>query len=133
MKIPSPDFLRSRWFLLIGVILVGYTFFVLGKMVWMNYQRDQEIRNLEKEVQSIERENQKLSDLIAFFQTETFKEKEAREKLGVVKPGEKVLVFPENKETEKNILEEKPQDKTEEDEGKITNYQKWWNFFFKSG
>jgi len=132
MRIPSPDFLRSRWFLLVGLILVGYTFFVLGKMVWMNYQRDQEIRNLEKEVQSIEKDNQKLSDLIAFFQTETFKEKEAREKLGVVKPGEKVLVFPENKEGEGNILENKsPSDNGEETE-KIPNYQKWWDLFFKS-
>jgi len=130
MKIPSPDFLRSRWFLLVGILLVGYAFFVLGKMVWMNYQRDQEIKNLAKDIQAIEQENQKLSDFIAFFQTDTFKEKEAREKLGVVKPGEKVLVFPDNKEGESNILEEKTsKDETQEIE-KMPNYKKWWNFFF---
>ncbi|MCM8782694.1 MAG: hypothetical protein NC828_06590, partial [Candidatus Omnitrophica bacterium] len=61
MRIPSPDFLRSKWFLLVGLLIVGYTFFVLGKMVWQNYQVNQQIRSLEKEVTEIEKENQKLS------------------------------------------------------------------------
>lgn len=130
MKIPSPDFLRSKWFLVIGIILVCYAFFVLGKMVWQNYQVNQQIRNLENEVLVIEKENQKLSDLIAFFQTETFKEKEAREKLGMVKPGEKVLVFPDSEKTE-TITNTNSSIKSSEDTQSIPNYKKWWNFFFK--
>lgn len=136
MKIPSPDFLRSRWFLVLGLILISYSFFVLGKMIYQNYQVNQQIKNLEKEVYSMEKENQKLSDLIAFFQTETFKEKEAREKLSMVKPGEKVLVFPGNENTENSIVEEKGtstlSSSDEDDSQNMPTYQKWWNFFFAS-
>ncbi len=129
MKIPSPDFLRSRWFLILGLLLVGYSFFVLGKMVWQNYKVNQQIKSLESEIANIENENQKLSDLIAYFQTETFKEKEAREKLGLVKPGEKVLVFPQNEKNEEQFA---INNKSTEETEKIPNYQKWWNFFFEA-
>lgn len=130
MRISTPDFFRSKWFFLLSIIVLSYTFFVLGKMVYQNYEVNQQIENLEKEVAEVENENQKLSDLIAFFQTETFKEKEAREKLGVVKPGEKVLVFPEEENNEVSILETATGKDNEEDE-EIPNYKKWWNFFFK--
>ncbi|PIR67954.1 hypothetical protein COU50_00630 [bacterium CG10_big_fil_rev_8_21_14_0_10_33_18] len=132
MKIPSPDFLRSRWFLVLGLIVVGYVFFMLGKMIWQNYQVNQHINNLQKEVLEVERENQKLSDLIAFFQTETFKEKEAKEKLGMVKPGEKVLVFPDAENNEKSITDQIDDTKTKKESEQLPNYVKWWNFFFKS-
>ena len=129
MRIPSPNFLRSRWFLVVGLLLVSYTFFVLGKMTWQNYQVNQQINNLEKEISGIEKENQKLSDLIAFFQTETFKEKEAREKLGMVKPGEKVLVFPGDKNSENSITETKEVSEEKNRQEEMPTYKKWWNFF----
>jgi len=133
MKIPSPDFLKSKWFLILGLLLVGYMFFVLGKMVWQNYKVNQQIKNLESEVSDIEKQNQKLSDLIAYFQTDTFKEKEAREKLGLVKPGEKVLVFPSTGNNDKGISEgiNGGQEQKVEVE-KTPNYQKWWDYFFAS-
>ena len=131
MKITTPDFLKSRWFLLVSLIMVGWAFFVLGKMVWQNYQVNQQIRNLENEISEIETSNEKLSDLISYFQTETYKEQEAREKLGLVMPGEKVLVFPEdeNKEDEGDIVSTIT--KEEDKEENLPNYKKWWNFFFK--
>lgn len=129
MKITSGEFLKSKWFLVLGLVLVTYTFIVLGKMVWQNYQINQQIKNLEKEVAAIEADNQKLSDLVSFFQTEDFKEKEAREKLGMVKPGEKVLVFPGIDSNEVSILEDDTGQKKEE-EKKLSNIQKWWKFFF---
>lgn len=131
MEIPTPEFLRSRWFLFLSLLLVGYTFFILGKMVYQNYKINQQIKSLEKEVLKIEKENQHLSDLISFFQTETFKEREVREKLGLVKPGEKVLVFPESEGGEESFLEEKTFEEKQGEQEKIPNWQKWWNFFFK--
>jgi cell division protein FtsB len=131
MKITTPDFLKSRWFLVISLTMVGWAFFVLGKMVWQNYQVNQQIRNLENEISEIETSNEKLSDLISYFQTETYKEQEAREKLGLVMPGEKVLVFPEDedKDEEGDIVSTITK---EEDRGvNLPNYKKWWNFFFK--
>lgn len=111
--------------------MVSYTFFVLGKMVWQNYQVNQQISNLERDISGIEKENQKLSDLIAFFQTETFKEKEAREKLGMVKPGEKVLVFPGDENSENTITDTKGVSEEKNKQEEMPTYKKWWNFFFE--
>jgi hypothetical protein len=64
-------------------------------------------------------ENQNL-----YYQTESFKEKEARKKLGMIKPGETVVALDRNEEeptaTTKKVLNEieKP------------NYIMWWNYFF---
>jgi cell division protein FtsB len=128
MKINTEEILRSRWFLFLSIVIILYFFWALGKMAWQNYQVNQQIKNLESEVAQIENDNQKLSDLIAYFQTETFKEQEAREKLGLVMPGEKVLVFPGNdKNTENGIVETVTKQNNEVSE---PNYKKWWSFFF---
>ena len=99
-------------------------------MIYQNYQVNQQIKKLEDEIAQIEQENQKLSDLISYFHTETYKQQEAREKLGLVLPGEKVLVFPDNgQKGSPGIIESvtKPQEESTES---TTNYIKWWNFLF---
>jgi len=128
MKLNNLEFLRSRWFFFLSLFLIAYIFIALGRMVYQNWRINQQILNLEKEVTEIEAENQKLSDLIAYFQTQTFKEQEAREKLGLVMEGEKVLVIPEPKGSSDNIVSEMTKEKQKEDN--LPNYQKWWNFFF---
>lgn len=128
MKISTPDFLRSRWFLLISLVLVAYSFYILGKMVWQNYEVNKQIRDLETEVEEIESDNQKLADLIAYFQTDTYKKQEAREKLGFVMPGEEVLVFPEQESDSGDIIERAITEEKKEEN--LPNYQKWWNFLF---
>lgn len=128
MKINTEEILKSKWFLMLSIVVIAYFFWALGKMAWQNYQVNQQIKKLEDEVVQIENDNQKLSDLISYFQTETFKEQEAREKLGLVLPGEKVLVFPGNdKNTNNDIIETITKDDEEDNQ---PNYKKWWSFFF---
>lgn len=129
MKINTEEILRSRWFLALSIVVILYFFWALGKMAWQNYQVNQQIKGLENEVAQIEGDNQKLSDLIAYFQTETFKEQEAREKLGLVMPGEKVLVFPGNDKNADTSIVETVTKKDEEVKNE-PNYKKWWSFFF---
>jgi len=130
MKINTEKILKSRWFLILSIVIIAYFFWSLGKMAWQNYQVNQQISKLEDEVVQIEDDNQKLSDLIAYFQTETFKEQEAREKLGLVLPGEKVLVFPGNDKNTNNDIVGTTTDNS--DDKSEPNHKKWWSFFFSN-
>jgi len=67
-----------------------------------------QIEMLEKEIQNFEKKNQELKAGISQSQTEDYLEKEAREKLGLKKPGEEVVAI------KKIQSEEKPTEQKEE-------------------
>ena len=97
------------------------------KESYRKYQLQKEINQLKSEIERLEGENQKLSDLIKYFQDVSFLEKEAREKLNLKKPGEEVVIIPKGFfETKEKSLPEK-QEKKEE-----PNWQKWWRYFYNN-
>jgi cell division protein FtsB len=97
---------------------------VTGKIIWNNLQFNKEIKKIQAQINKLEEENTLLSEQILYLQTDSFKEKLARERLGLVKPGEKVLVIPPEK---KPIELPKPIEAPKEPE----NWQKWFDYFFK--
>lgn len=105
-----------------GVLFVFYMFFIAGRMVYKNYQTEQQIASLEKEIVEIEEENQDLRASIIYYQSDNFKEREARLKLGLQKPGETVIVIPS---------QEPPIEEKEENQKKESNFLKWKKFLFK--
>jgi len=111
-------------FILFLVIL--YLFYIVGRSVWLNYQSNLDIEKEENNVESMAEENDYMQYLIAYFKTDSFKEKEARSKLGYKAPGENVIALPVDQE------EEKQPDSPEEDaDVREANYILWWEFFFK--
>jgi cell division protein FtsB len=119
----------SKFLTIIGFLIVIYAIFGLSRTIWQSYKIKKQIKSLQVEIEVLEAENAKLSNLISYLKTDTYKEKEARKHLGYQKPGEKVVIIPE--------IEEKVQGKKEPNEDSKdasketrTNYQKWWDFFF---
>jgi cell division protein FtsB len=122
----------SKFFIsMLGKLLlmaaIGFILFNLGKSVWKNYQNVQTINDKKQEIAKLENENQNLKNLNMYYQTDCFKEIEARRKLDYKKPGENVLVLPElspnNKElTVQNV--NKKQDVSVEQPNAI----KWYHF-----
>ena len=104
--------------------MVLYLAFLTGRAVYKNWQTNQEIKKLKVEIETLEVENQNLQNLIAYYQTPSFKEKEARRKLGLVKPDEKVVII--SKEPPKTTT---PAPSPSE-EPKKPNFKLWWEFFF---
>ena len=86
----------------------------------------EESKRLEKEILELEKQNLELSSLIEYFASQEYIEKEAREKLNLGKPGEKIVIMPQeqkNNEMLVNNEEEKEQD--------FKNaFLKWWKYFF---
>jgi cell division protein FtsB len=119
--------LPSRIFLLIGVAVLVLFSVSLGKEVLRRYEVNKEIYTLEKEVEELEKQNTELADLIQYLNTNSFKEKEARTKLGMAKAGEKVVVIPDVEVVEGTTTEAVGvPDNVEE----LSNPERWFAYFF---
>ena len=95
-----------------------------------NIQRVKGIRSqVEKErekVAKMQAENAQLEEQIAIAEGTNFIEKQIRNKLGLVKPGEAIVVLPDTEILKKMA----PQIVTEEDILPDPNWKKWKKLFF---
>lgn len=123
--------------LLIRVVAIAALFLAVwvGLASYRSLERtrgiDQEIAALEQEAKRIEQENATLREKIAYFASPNFQEREAKEKLGLKKTGEQVVVvksFP-GTETESSLMPTIDTGRTAE--FRSPNYYKWWKLFFE--
>ncbi len=113
-------------------LIIIYILFLLGKTVWQNYGINQEIAKSEEGINQLQEENKRLENLIEYYQSSSYKEQEARLKLGYQKEGEKVFIV--SKSQEKRETEEKEKAESVKKKNNLaskSNYSKWWEFFFK--
>lgn len=117
------DLIFSKFFLLFFVVLFMTVLFGLAKGTIKNYQVDSEVSQLERDIKNLEGQSQDFKQLIDYLQTDAFIEQEAKLKMGYKKPGENLVIIPEEKipqvETAKNDLDE------------LSNPAKWWSYFFE--
>lgn len=122
------DFLSSRVITVIVFIIIIYAAFGLAKVTWQNYKVNQQIISLKDSIKKSDEENFNLKSKIEYYKTDSFRERQAREKLNLQKPGEIVIVIPnspqaeEVKKAEENKVYEKPTLRS--------NFQKWQDYFF---
>jgi len=105
-----------------AVIVLGVFTVRLGRNVWKLWKAGERIKDAESGVRSQELENQELQKRLAEVQSPEFIEREAREKLGLGKEGETIIVLPpqnEKSNTQYSISNE-------------PNWKKWWNLYFKN-
>jgi len=133
----------TKVILIIEFILVAYLIYSLTKNVYNSYLVDRYIAEYEKENTLIKAENKKKTDDYLYFTSEEYIDKIAKQNLGLVNPGEEVIVVSpdsltyEAKDTEKKFQEILSGEKfgfDTTDNLKIemrSNPQKWWDFFFK--
>ncbi len=101
---------RFKWKLgsLVLLLVLGYILFSFGRVYYQIHQLNLKKSALERELHALERENRALIEKVRLVQTDAYIEKLAREELGLVKPGETIMVpaFPGDakplKETDKN-------------------------------
>lgn len=117
----------KKTYYIFGVLALIYLTFLVGKSVYTNWQTDQKVKKFKTDLDILEVENQNLKNQITYFQTESFKEKEARRKLGLVKPDEKVVIL--SREPEK--LKEETISPEEAEQKSKPNYKLWWEYFTK--
>lgn len=80
----------------------------------------QNVQDSEARLQQLKEENEKLKQELNYKKSQEFAEAEIRNKLGLAKEGETVVVLP--KEDRDQLPETSNKDKK--------NWEKWWDLFF---
>lgn len=114
--------MRRNLILIFGVI-VGILLVVNSSKRLLTFRTtSQKIQDAEKRLEHLREENARLQEQREYTQSEEFREREIRDKLGLAKEGEAVVILPkendENSKLETRSSKQRP------------NYQKWWNLFF---
>ena len=115
--------LKSKLAMLLFLAIVVGAGFSVASEVSDRYQLETEISDLKQQVMSLEGRNSQLSDLIGYFESPEYREKEARSKLNLQLPGEHVVVIPP---AEGRVESAVAEDVTEGP----SNIVKWWDYFF---
>jgi len=100
--------------LFIFLILISVSFI---KTLSRSNEIKKRVDTLEIEIKKLESDKVNFLGTIEYLKTDFYKEKEAREKFGLQKPGEKAVVI---------LPSEEAKPPTEEQ-----NITKWWQFLFK--
>jgi cell division protein FtsB len=115
------------------VALISWAVYVSSKQLARNQRIEEEVRSLEQEADKIRRENETLSEKIQYFASNDFREQEAKEKLGMKKAGEEVVVVQswQTEEGEEKASKMTPETSLTQQAGEtLPSYKKWWYLFF---
>ncbi|MEK7096594.1 MAG: hypothetical protein AAB881_01430 [Patescibacteria group bacterium] len=106
--------------------LILYFITLVTRMTWNNYQSNKSIDAEGQKIDDLTQELTLLRYQISYYKTNSFKEKEAREKLAYKAPGEQVLMMPLDTPAE-SVADEGNSDPRI----KIPNQHLWRSYFFK--
>lgn len=120
-------FFHSKLSIVFLLSILIFLLFSINKVMTRRNQVNKDIEGFKKEISDLEKQKNELTNLIGYLDTLSFKEKEARLKLGLQKEGEKTIVitnpYRETKEEDAIVTENK----------KVSvydNISKWWGYFF---
>jgi cell division protein FtsB len=121
------DFIFSWAAKIIILAVIIYIVFNIGRSIWKNWQVNQTIKNSEDSIKALEDKNSYLKNQLAYMQTDVFKELEARSRLGLKKPDEKMILVPENASNTKTPT---PRNNSgnEISAENLPNPNKWWKY-----
>ena len=95
----------------------------LTRMIWDNLEGLRRVKTLRSDTQLLEEENTKLKEKIEERQSLDYVEEEARRKIGMVKEGEKVLIYPDDPQENESTQEVTYM------EGNLCYWCEWLNAF----
>jgi len=121
--------------ILVVIVLLGVVFIIV-RGIYFRVQDERainkSIKALQSDVKKFDQENKDLNKLVNYFNSVEFQEKEIKEKLNLVKNGEKIVFIQGSRSNEDNVDREQRQD-----ENKVVTihdyYYYWWQYFFGGG
>lgn len=123
---------RSKAVIVFEVLLLVVISSALAKEVVRRYQIQGEIKSLQNQVQQSEQKKTELQGLISYFDSDAFKEEQARLKLGLQKPGESVVTVLGESTEGVNAVAAELGTGTEQKAATTSNPHRWWNRFFNT-
>src|SRR3989338_10453417 len=83
----------TKFIIIFEFILVSYLLYSLTKNVYNSYSVDKYIETFEHENAEIEEENRQKNEDYLYFTSEEYIDKIAKQNLGLVNPGEEVIIL----------------------------------------
>jgi len=123
--------LEHKGFMVVNLIILLFIGMSFGREFYRDYEIQSEIDALRLESEKLAAHNLEISKLNDSLETETFLEEEARLKLGLSKPGERlVVVLDEGPETISLDLGHDDGMISREELDNVTNPERWYYYYF---
>ena len=106
--------------MLIGVILAVNS----AKRIHSFSQTSQKVQESEDRLEKLRKENEALKNELKYKESGEFAEKEIRDKLGLVKEGEAIVVLPRDDSSQSTVHSAQSNE--------VSNWQKWRDLFFRT-
>lgn len=113
----------SKIFLIFEILILGLIFWSLNNEIFREKNFRKEISKIKEEKSVLEKEKEKYLSNIDYLQTQSFLEKEAREKLFLQKKEEKVFLVLKSEEEKEKLKKEEDGKK---ENGILAKFKKWW-------
>ncbi len=124
-------FFSSRAVLFLLLLAFIWLSISLVKAFYKKRQMDQEIGALKAEIAKMDGKGQDLNQLLSYFNSESYLEREAKDKLNLKKEGENVVMVQGAAETVGENNSSVSVGAAVSAPVEENNFIKWWNFFFK--
>jgi cell division protein FtsB len=119
----------TKVIIIAGLVMVAYMFYSLTVSIYENYQIDQHITTFEDKNNRLRTENLQKLDDYKYYTSEAYIDKIAKQNLGLVNPGEEVIILTETDSTSYPEIEEKMIAR-QRSMANWSNAKKWWHFVF---
>lgn len=120
----------TKFIIIVEFLLVSYLVYSLTKNVYNSYKVDKYITAFDEENAQIEAENKQKTEDYLYFTSEEYIDKIAKQNLGLVNPGEEIIILAPD------VLGEDGGTESNADTGDFavysedSNVKQWWKFFF---
>ncbi len=117
----------------VAIAFILYGSYSTIQVIGYNYKLQQDIDKLNSEVELLELQNKQLEYSIAYYKTDAFADREARDKLGLQAPGEQVVIFPDRipRELETPKTPEQIAEEQNFSQRSKSNLEQWMFFLFR--
>ena len=117
--------MRNR--LTTGILLIFGLYLIVSfsRDIFNLFQKGKEVEKEQLKLEELQIKNEELKRQLEYVKSAEFLEKEAREKLGLAREGEVVVILPEN--LEELISANQPKISVNQE---IPNWKKWLKLFF---
>jgi len=115
----------------IGLLFLLYMFAILTNETGKNYQLRARSDELQQQIDQMQSQIQELGYQVTYYRTESYQEKLARDKLGLQKPGESVVIVKKDNGKSSEVQAEVVVLKSEEEiQAGKSHWQQWRDFLF---
>lgn len=116
--------LKTAWRFLLVLLVILFIFSLWRNLIKIR-QAKQKVKEAERQVEELKKETDELARKLEIIKSEEYKEKEIRDKLGLSKEGERIIVLPDEEILRKLAprFEEEPETLPD------PNWKKWARLF----